>query len=120
MDLQEVVLWVEIAVGVAAILGSVKSGYNGLLREIVQNVKQIDDLQETVNETQEDVHDTREDVSDLKDAVIATTYAQNDDRARASPDQMRKVLRDQETGAARFLEDSGDDDDDPSSPPVDD
>ena len=87
-------------VGVAAtiIIGALHSAWRGTLREMMQNIRRIEPIEEKV----ECVDEKQDDISD---ALVALSHAQANDGVEPDPEAMERDLRDEETGPSRYTRD---------------
>ena len=84
----------QIIVALITVLAAVKSAYNGTVREMVVNVRRIEDVAEEVD----DMSGTQD---DLVDAVSAIYYAESSESLDLDPTSV-EVLK-QDGGAGRFV-----------------
>ena len=76
----------DIVVAVIAVLGAVKSAYNGIVRSLVNNIKQIPDIGKKVDHIEERQEQ-------MVDGLIAVSVAQDEEDAEIDPDTLANRLR---------------------------
>ena len=76
----------DIVVAVIAVLGAVKSAYNGIVRSLVNNIKQIPDIGKKVDHIEERQEQ-------MVDGLIAVSVAQDEEDAEIDPDTLASRLR---------------------------
>lgn len=76
----------DIVVAVFAVLGAVKSAYNGNVRSLVNNIKQIPDIGKKVDHIEERQEQ-------MVDGLIAVSVAQVEEDAEIDPDTLANRLR---------------------------
>lgn len=98
IGLRDILLRLEVVIAAIVVLSSLKSGYNGLLREVIQNIRRIPNIEQKT----EKIEGKQE---DMADAIVLIGHAQANDHIEPDPGALEEDLRDGDDGPARYSRD---------------
>lgn len=98
VTVEDVLLRLEVVIAIIVILSSMKSGYNGLLRELIRNVQRIPNIEDKA----EQIESKQE---DMADAIVLIGHSQANEHVEPDPAALEEDLRDGDDGPARYSRD---------------
>lgn len=107
MALEQLLLRVEVFLALAAALAVLKSFYNGVIHRALEAIGMVPEIQEQVRHIDEEQDKLIEKQEDQLDAILAVAIAQGEDRLSIETDRLIQSLRNDE-GSERFLRDDPD------------
>jgi hypothetical protein len=96
----------ELLLAAIAIMSALKSAYNGVLRELVNNIRRIPNIEDKVDEVEGKQEGMQSRQGAMVDAMVALSYSQQYEDVEVPPERMREELL-EDDGPSRFT-DSGD------------
>lgn len=96
--------YVDLLLAVIALLGVIKSAWNGMLRQIYialrevpemhNEMRKISGMKEKVDDLYEQHKEFEETQNEMKDAIIALARSQNDEDVETNPEKFQRRLSD--------------------------
>jgi ABC-type multidrug transport system ATPase subunit len=93
----------ELLLAFIAILSALKSAYNGTLRELIENMRMIPNIENKVDEVEGKQEEMQAKQGAMVDALVALSYSQQYDDVEVPPERMREELLDDD-GPSRFTD----------------
>lgn len=99
--------WVEVIVGLVVLGGAAKSAYNGNIRQFINSVQKIQEIDEKLDHICSRMDEQRETLDNQRDTLIALAWAHEEEDVEIDPVSTEEELG-MGPGVRRFLKDDDD------------